>query len=259
MAANVNIATVVVSIVSHGHGAMVQRLLWALAECSADCLRRVVLTHNIPEPAPQAPEGGWPFALELRSNLQPLGFSANHNRALEGAQEPFFCLLNPDVQGLDQGVFLALLQSLQSDAVGLAFPQQIDAAGRVQDSRREVPTPWRLFLRYGFKRHEMRTEWVNAACWLVRATAWRQVQGLDEGYFMYCEDVDFCLRLRLAGWQLAAAQTAVEHAGQRASHRDWQHTLWHVGALLRLWCSPVFWRSRKLLRRLRADPGDGFY
>ncbi|WP_305807222.1 hypothetical protein, partial [Stenotrophomonas sp. YIM B06876] len=88
----------VVSVVSHGHGAQVQQLLWQMAQCQALHGARVVLTHNLPEPAPRAPQGGWPFALEVACNAAPQGFGANHNDALRNATEPFVCVLNPDVQ-----------------------------------------------------------------------------------------------------------------------------------------------------------------
>lgn len=245
---------IVLSVVSHGHGAMVQRLLLQLAACGAEgCgLVRVVLTQNLPEPEPVAPAGGWPFVLNLRCNAQPQGFSSNHNAALAQASESYFCVLNPDVQLLYGNPFPALLQALGHTGVGLAYPQQVDEAGAVQDSEREVPTPWSLARRYMSKRKEARAEWVNAAFWLVRREAWLQSGGLDTGYFMYCEDVDFCLRLRLAHWRLVRAEATVEHAGQRDSHRFSMHCQWHVRALFRLWRSSVFWRTRPVLRRMSA-------
>ena len=243
---------IVLSVVSHGHGAMVQQLLQSLARCDAGEVARVVLTQNLPEPDPVPPAGGWPFALELRRNGVPQGFAANHNAALAQAQEPYVCLVNPDVVLVEGNPFPALLQALVDPAVGLGYPLQVDAAGAMQDSEREVPTPWSLLLRYAMGRRESRAEWVNAAFWLVRREAWVNMGGLDPRYFMYCEDVDFCLRLRLAGWRLARAPVFVQHAGQRDSHRRLRHGLWHIRALIRLWCSAVFWRSRALLRRMSA-------
>lgn len=248
-------SSIVLSVVSHGHGAMVLRLLQELAACGAagSCsISRVVLTQNLPEPEPPAPAGGWPFALEVRRNAQPQGFSSNHNAALAEAQEPYFCVLNPDVGLLGRNPFPALLRSLARVDAGLAYPRQVNANGAVQDSEREVPTPWTLVRRYVARRHESRAEWVNAAFWLVRREAWVQLGGLDAGYFMYCEDVDFCLRLRLANWRIARAEACVQHAGQRDSHRRLVHGVWHVKALLRLWRSPVFWRARPMLRQLTA-------
>ena len=246
---------IVVSLVSHGHGAMVSNLLRELAACGAagtSGIARVVLTQNLSEPEPVEPVGGWPFVLELRRNAAPQGFSRNHNAALAQASEPYFCVLNPDVALLGENPVPALLQALGRTGAGLAYPQQLDGAGAIQDSEREVPTPWTLMQRYLLRRKETRAEWVNAAFWLVRREAWLQLGGLDVRYFMYCEDVDFCLRLRLAGWKLARANCSVLHAGERGSHRRARHFLWHVGALLRLWRSPVFWRARPLLQRMSA-------
>lgn len=246
---------IVLSVVSHGHGAMVLHLLQELAACGAGGpggVARVVLTQNLPEPAPAAPAGGWPFVLELRRNARPQGFSANHNAALAWASEPYLCVLNPDVHLQDGNPFPALLRALAHSGAGLAYPRQVDADGAVQDSEREVPTPWSLLRRYLAGRSESRAEWVNAAFWLVRREAWLQVGGLDAGYFMYCEDVDFCLRLRLAGWRLARAAARVRHAGQRDSHRRLRHGLWHIRALLRLWRTPTFWRARPMLQRMTA-------
>lgn len=245
-------ASIVLSVVSHGHGPMVQALLNALAQLEHDGqgVERVVLTLNLPEPEPQAPPGGWPFVLQVRQNAAPKGFSANHNAALAGATEAFVCVLNPDVELSRGNPFPALLDAAQRPGVGLAYPVQVDEAGVVQGSEREVPTPWSLLLRYGVRRRETRPEWVNGAMWLLPQAAWQGIGGLDAAYFMYCEDVDLCLRLRLTGWTLARADAVIVHAGQRASHRRWRHTLWHIRSLLRLWTSAVFWRSRALLRRL---------
>ena len=242
-------ATLVVSVVSHGHGAEVEQLLRMMARWSAPWIQRVVLTQNLPEPMPVPGVEPWPFVLEVRCNAQPMGFSANHNAALADATEDFVCLLNPDVRWA-QDPMAALLRAAQHSQVGLSYPLQTDAAGRVQDSEREVPTPWSLLKRYAFKHREKRAEWVNGAVWLLPRHVWEQVGGLDARYFMYCEDVDFCLRVRLAGYTLARAAATVEHAGQRDSHRRWRYALWHIRSLLQLWASPVFWRSRPLLRQL---------
>lgn len=238
------VPSLLVSIVSHGHGSQVQGLLEALASQCAHEVARVVLTQNVPEPLPRPPEGGWPFALQLVRNAQVEGFGANHNRALARGDEAFVCVLNPDVKLLPQEPFAALVQAAGGAGVGCAYPEQLDEAGVLQDSERALPTPWALLLRYLVRRHERRADWVNAACMVLPRAVWETIGGFDERYFLYCEDVDLCLRLRLAGWSLVRAQAKVVHAGSRASHRRLRHLAWHVGALVRLWRSPVYARTR---------------
>ena len=239
----------VVSVVSHGHGSAVQLLLWALAsgaQAQASGVCRVVLTLNVPEPEPVPPLGGWPFVLQIVHNSQPAGFGANHNRALSGATEPFVCVLNPDVVLANGDPFAALVQTAALPGTGCAYPVQVDVQGRVQDSERELPTPQALWRRRALGRSEGRVDWVNAACLVLPQPVWQAVGGFDESYFMYCEDVDLCLRVRLAGLALVRAPVQIEHSGQRASHRRWAHLRWHIGSLLRLWRSPVY-RQAQLL------------
>lgn len=237
-----------VSIVSHGHVEQTQVLMEQLTRHSAASIARIVITHNIPEPALQPPANGWPFEVQTIWNSTPRGFSANHNQAMKNASEPFVCVLNPDVQllassqdtGCPTDPFASLLSTAASSGVGCAYPIQVDAQGQIQDSEREIPTPAALYRRRILHQPQRRIDWVNAACIVLPLSAWQTIQGFDESYFMYCEDVDLCLRVRLAGWQLQRAQATIIHSGQRTSHRQWRHFVWHVCSLLKLWHSQVY-------------------
>lgn len=237
----------VVSIVSHGHGELVDALLRDMAVHCADSVTRVVVTLNLGgERAPQVAPVSWPFALEIRRNARPLGFGTNHNRALVGAHESFVCVMNPDIQ-LHSDPFAALMELVQRPGVGCTYPIQVDEIGRPQDSERALPTPQALWRRRILGRPEASVDWVNAACLVMPRAAWQQIGGFDERYFMYCEDVDLSLRLRLAGWTLARAPVQVVHLGQRASRRRLRHLAWHMRSLLRLWGSPAYRQARRLL------------
>lgn len=243
----------VVSVVSHGHPLQVQALLNDLAQFSAATVARVVLTLNQPEAEPQTPATGWPFVLQIVHNARPLGFGANHNRALSGATEPFVCVLNPDVRWDRCDPLEAMVQAAAQAGVGCTYPAQFDEAGNRQDNERAMPTPIALLRRHMLRRRETRVDWVNAACLVMPQPVWQRLAGFDEAYFMYCEDVDLCLRLGLARLALVRAPAQVVHAGQRASHRRWVHLRWHVQSLLRLWRSPVYRQACQLL--LAQDKG----
>lgn len=247
--------SLVISVVSHGHGALVQALLHDLARLSAETVGRVVLTQNLPEAEPEAPAGGWPFVFQIVKNTAPAGFGSNHNRALAGAEESAVCVLNPDVRLGGGDPFALLVQAAGQPGAGCAYPVQLDEQGRLQDSERELPTPWALWRRRLLGRDESQVDWVNAACLVLPQPVWLAVGGFDEAYFMYCEDVDLCLRIRLLGRTLVRVPVHVVHAGQRASHRRWSHLRWHVRSLLRLWNSPVYAQARLLLRAGAASTG----
>lgn len=84
-----------VSIVSHAHGEMVQRLvgdLLALPE-----VRQIIITYNLPEKAVAVPAGA-ENKIQFIHNDRPKGFAENHNAAFDLSTEFFFCVLNPDVR-----------------------------------------------------------------------------------------------------------------------------------------------------------------
>lgn len=237
-----------VSVVSHGHVQCVVELLNDLRQVSAHSVHRVIVTLNLREeelPLPQDLRGAWPFEVQVRRNAQPLGFGANHNRALADAPEEFVCVLNPDVR-LDADPFAALVHAAAQPGVGCAYPVQLDEAGNVQDSERSLPSPVALWQRRVMGRKDQRVDWVNAACVVLPTPVWRELHGFDERYFMYCEDVDLSLRIRLAGLKLVRVPVMVMHAAQRASRRSLHHLTWHVRSLLRLWRSPAYRNARAL-------------
>lgn len=227
------------------------KLVGELAALGDARLRRVIVTLNVPEAelARSLKSGAWPFALMVVQNPAPRGFGANHNQAFSvdtrcGACE-VFTVVNPDIR-LKGNPFDGLLRALAQggERAGACYPVQIDEAGRRQDHERLLPTPLRLWRRRlsGGRQSEVtaddKADWVNAAFLLLRREAYASVGGFDEAYHMYCEDVDLCLRLRLAGWQLLRADDAVVvHGAERASHRLPRHLVWHVRSLLRLWRS----------------------
>ncbi|MBR6976323.1 MAG: glycosyltransferase family 2 protein, partial [Ottowia sp.] len=244
-----SLPTFCASLVSHGQGAQAWALLQRLAVLPGWRPQRVVLTLNISEPdfAAQVRAAAWPFDVQALENAAPLGFGANHNQAfardMQLGGSDFFAVLNPDI-AWDEGSnpFAAMRRALeQTPQAGLAYPLQCDAEGNMQDSERLAPSPARLLRRYApwGQRQEIGAEgspeWVNAACILLPRAVYAQLGGFDEGFRMYGEDVDLCLRLQLAGWRMARAEDArIIHSAARTSHRSAQHFFWHVASLWRL-------------------------
>ena len=238
-----------VSVVSHGQGALVDRLLADIAQLPQGTVARVVVTVNQPfdtwRPARAEIAG---TVLEVLRNSAPQGFGANHNRAFGHCCEPCFAVVNPDIR-LTVDPFEALISRLEHDAgCALAVPVQLDAAGHRESFARRLPTPFGVIARRlapaGTRGTEHdRAQWVSGAFMLWRSAAFRRLGGFDAGYFLYCEDVDICLRLQLAGQRFAVVDAArVVHDAQRSSRGSPRYLMQHVKSLLRLWASPVFWR-----------------
>jgi GT2 family glycosyltransferase len=84
--------------------------------------------------------------------------------------------------------------------------------------------------------------WVAGMFLLMRATAYREIGGFDERFFLYCEDYDVCARMRRAGYSIVLAPaTLAVHDAQRGSLRSMRHLRWHVASLFRVWTSSAFW------------------
>jgi N-acetylglucosaminyl-diphospho-decaprenol L-rhamnosyltransferase len=88
-------------------------------------------------------------------------------------------------------------------------------------------------------------DWVSGSCMLVRRAAFDQVGGFDPGYFMYFEELDFCLRLARAGWRvvLEPQAVAVHHIGGSTSSAPYRKVINHHRSAVR------FYR-----RRYEGDP-----
>lgn len=240
------------SVVSHGHGGEVLQLLGDIAAHSADAVEEVIVTLNLPEPelAAALASRPWPFRVRVLPNPQAQGYGANHNAAFAQCRTPYFGVLNPDIRfGADP--FAALLQRLQDERVGCAYPLQACGADAPRDPARDLPTPGALLrrhLRPGSDRQPRSPDWVNGAFMVFRAPVFARLNGFDTGYFMYCEDVDICLRLQELGLVLEAApEVVVTHRAAHASRRRVRHLAWHLRSLWRLWGSAVY--RRRLVRR----------
>jgi N-acetylglucosaminyl-diphospho-decaprenol L-rhamnosyltransferase len=151
-----------------------------------------------------------------------LGLAAAWNRGLEVTSSDWVLILNADawltVGSLDR---LVAFGESRGDAA-LIGPRLLNRDGTLQRSVRGFPTPWRLATEYfflrklaprsrlfnafyaaGFDHDEVReAEFVMGACMLVRRTAIAEVGPLDEAFFLFSEETDWCYRFAEAGWNV---------------------------------------------------------
>jgi N-acetylglucosaminyl-diphospho-decaprenol L-rhamnosyltransferase len=244
---------ITISIVSHGQLALVRPLLEQLDRHARSMIDKVVLTLNISEPDLLA---GMSCGIDIEriENAQPLGFGANHNQAFARCGSAWFLVLNPDIR-LDADVLSPLVAQAEADS-GLLTPRILEPGKPAPEQHRALLTPLEILRRRkpGYARPPV-PAWIPGLFMLFRSTAYAQVGGFDERFFMYGEDFDICARLRLAGWKLQVGEElTARHDAQRESHRSKRYLYWHVSSLLKVWLSPVFWRYRRLDARHRQLP-----
>jgi N-acetylglucosaminyl-diphospho-decaprenol L-rhamnosyltransferase len=213
-------------------GACLEALRAAIAR-APDVPTRVVVVDNASRDGSVALVRERFPEFEVRALDRNLGFSAGNNVALRDADSPFVLLLNPDTEVRDDAP-AALVRFLEAHpkagAVGgrLVYP---DAS--FQHSAFRFPTLPMAFLDFFPINHRLTDSRLNGryprgwydrpfevdhplgACVCIRREVLDQVGLMDEGYFMYAEEVDLCWRIRRAGWQIwyTPEATVVHHQG----------------------------------------------
>lgn len=215
----------------------------ALATLRAGFARRgdvrcewLVVDSGSTDGTPDAIEAEFPDVRVFRSTNR--GFAAGNNVALAHAAGRYVLLLNPDVE-IETGTLAELVAALDARPdVGVASVLQQSPDGSLQSSIRRFPTPARqvaealglnrlpplrhlreLDLRFDTYAEERSVDWLVGAFLLVRREALDGVGPLDERFFLYAEETDWCLRFRRAGWDVrhlpAMAVTHYEGDGGR--------------------------------------------
>lgn len=241
----------------------------------------------------------WARVVDAGRNL---GFTAANNRVLGpwiaggAACPPWILLLNPDTE-VAPGALGALAAALAADPraavagpsltypdgrfqhAAFRFPGVIQTAldlwpvGRWMDSVANGRYPRAVYAAG----RPFAVDAVLGACMLVRGTALRAVGALDEGFFLYCEELDWCRRFRAAGWRCLCVPRArvVHHGGASTGQvRAWSFAaLWRsrrryfalhggrcqrlaVDGLIRLALAERAWRDRRAARAGRLTAGE---
>lgn len=182
--------------------------------------------------------------VRLIANGENLGFTRANNQALAIARGRYLMLLNSDTEVLP-GALEAMVAAMDSHPeVGVLGPQLLNSDGTIQSSRRRFPTLATAFvestvLQRFFPHHPLlrryyvldrpdsisqEVDWVVGACLVARREVLEQVGGLDESFFMYSEELDWCRRIRAAGWKvLYLPEAKVVHHEGKSSERDPRH------------------------------------
>lgn len=185
----------------------------------------------VPEDFPQ---------VHLIANDENLGFTRGNNQAIAQCRGRYVLLLNPDTEVVGDALSTMVRYMDDHPQVGALGPQLLNPDGSVQSSRRRFPTIATAFLESTIlqqwfpdnqvlRRYYVRdrgddevqeVDWVVGACLLARRQAIEQVGLLDEEFFMYSEEMDWCRRFKERGWRVVYLPTAqVIHHEARSSEQ----------------------------------------
>jgi len=170
-------------------------------------------------------------AVILLPQTKNIGFTRGNNIGLARAKGDYLLLLNPDTELSPEAVAL-LLKYLKADPqVGIIGPHTLNTDGSHQSTRRRFPTlvtgifestwlsAWApATIERDYRMLDRRdndiieVDWVQGSAFMLRRAVYVDIGGLDEGYTMYSEELDYCRRAKSAGWRV------VYHGGAQITH-----------------------------------------
>lgn len=166
--------------------------------------------------------------VHLIANKENLGFTRGNNQGIAFSNGRYVLLLNPDTEILGDALGEMVVYMEAHHRVGALGPQLLDPDGQVQSSRRRFPNlgtayvestflqQWfpesdilkRYYVLDGSDDETQSVDWVVGACLLMRRETLEEVGLLDERFFMYSEELDWCYRAKELGWEVVYLPTA---------------------------------------------------
>lgn len=157
-------------------------------------------------------------SVKLIKNDSNLGYAKANNQAIEISSSDYILLLNSDAFVL-KGSIESLIDFMNiNKSVGIAGPQLINPDGTWQRSYGRFPTisfqlcnllqiqrvdrlinKW----KWNHSQKDYPVDYIEGACMLIRRDVIKEIGLLDEDYFFYGEDADFCYRAKKAGWEVS--------------------------------------------------------
>jgi N-acetylglucosaminyl-diphospho-decaprenol L-rhamnosyltransferase len=222
---------------------LLAKCLDSLEQHKGDLQLEIIVVDNASSDGSQAMLREKYPQVQLIANGQNVGFAKGNNQAMEVARGNYFLLWNSDAFATP-GALQALLHLAEKEPKAAITGAQLrNADNSFQASFTPFPNQGREFLiltglgRALFspvypslgpeeEKGPQVVDYVEGACLLVRREAYQEVGGLDEGYFMYAEEVDWCYTMVKHGWQVwYQPEAKVIHLGGasstgRRTHRE---------------------------------------
>jgi N-acetylglucosaminyl-diphospho-decaprenol L-rhamnosyltransferase len=200
-------------IVSYNTRSDLEACLRSIDQHSPRVTHEIIVVDNASrDGSVEAVRARWPNVRTITLDRN-VGFAAANNAGFRQSRSELVLLLNSDTLVLDGSIDRLVRAMRELPGAAIVGPRLIDANGAAELSFGRMMSPLnelrqKLLVR-AFGRHveamtstQAEVDWVSGACLLVRRAAAESAGLLDERYFMYCEDVDFCAAVRAQGGRI---------------------------------------------------------
>lgn len=184
------------------------------------------------------------------------GFGAGHNLSLQKSEAKYALIMNPDIVILNDAVSQLYNFMERETQCGIAGPKLIYPDLTVQPSCH----PWPKFITplyrrtllsrtaWGFKKtkyYDMldydhkeakKVDWLVGACLMIRKTVWDKIQGFDERYFLYCEDIDICRKCWNAEFEIWHVPKAkmIHYHKRLSAQKKWRRSIFNKSSRIHI-------------------------
>lgn len=259
--------TVSVVIVSWNAKAFLAQCLASLTERACAYPMEVIVVDNASsDGSAEMVEREFPQVRLIRSESN-LGFARGNNRGIRESRGQYICLINSDVEVRPDCITRLVNYCEAHPEVGMVGPRIMGGDGKLQRSCRGFPTVWNMFCRalaldaifprcrwfggyllpYWDHNAERPVDILSGCFWTVRRTALESVGLLDESFFMYGEDMDWCKRFWAKGWPLVFVPDAeaVHYGGASSAGAPVRFFIEKQRADLQYWRKHHSWVARQ--------------
>lgn len=184
--------------------------------------------------------------IDLGDNL---GFGVANNKVLNNIDSEYHAIVNPDIIFCEDSFSKIVKWMDQNSDIGMAIPQLISEDGNLQNVYRRELTIFdmfnRMFLNEFFKKragkHVMNdmdysksfeVPFGQGSFLIIRSQLFKELNGFDESYFMYCEDADLCKRVNEVSKLVYYPRTKVIHKWEKGSHKNKKLFLYHIKSMI---------------------------
>lgn len=207
--------------------------------------------------------------VKLLAQSANLGFTRCNNIGLAASSGRYVLLLNPDTEVIGDALEQMCAYLDAHPDVGIVGPHTLNSDGSHQSTRRRFPTlatglfestwlqafaPTALLDHYYVRDRAdgdtFDVDWVQGSALMARREVYAQIGGLDEGYVMYSEELDWCRRAKLAGWRVVYLGSAriIHHGGKSSEQASARRHIHFQESKLRYFHKHHGWLAAQALR-----------